>query len=130
VTTSPARTLRVAIALVALVLAVAAEAATAGATAGERPAPGGHEPLGVRRLERVRMVDGNRFRPANLQIDRGTRVRWINRDNVTHTTTSNDGRWDRRLAPGERFTRRFRRAGEFPYRCTIHVGMTGRIVVS
>lgn len=87
----------------------------------------GTEPLG--RTERVRMVDGNRFRPVTLRISRGTRVRWVNRDNVTHTTTSEDGLWDERLEPGERFARRFRRAGTFDYECTIHFGMDGTIVV-
>jgi plastocyanin len=57
-------------------------------------------------------------------------VRWVNRDNVSHTTTSNSGIWDATLSPGERFARRFRRAGEFNYRCTLHTGMIGRIVVT
>ncbi len=76
------------------------------------------------------MVDGNRFRPATLTVARGTRVRWVNSDNVSHTTTSNTGVWAATLSPGERFARRFRRAGEFNYRCTIHTGMIGRIVVN
>ena len=80
--------------------------------------------------QRVRMVDGNRFRPRTVTVARGTRVRWVNRDNVSHTTTSNSGIWDATLSPGERFARRFRRAGEFNYRCTFHTGMTGTIIVS
>jgi plastocyanin len=89
--------------------------------------PGGG-PLGT--VQRVKMVDGNRFRPPVVTIARGTKVRWVNRDNVTHTTTSNTGIWNATLAPGERFARRFRRAGEFDYRCTIHTGMVGTIVVN
>jgi plastocyanin len=87
------------------------------------------EPRGTIETHRVRMVDGNRFRPARITISRGDRVRWVNRDNVVHTTTSSRDLWDATLAPGERFTRRFRRAGTFNYECTIHFGMTGRIVV-
>ena len=87
------------------------------------------EPLGTIETHRVRMVDGNAFRPARITISRGDRVRWVNRDNANHTTTSNGGLWDETLAPGERFTRRFRRAGTFNYECTLHFGMTGRIVV-
>jgi plastocyanin len=89
--------------------------------------PGGG-PLGT--VQRVKMVDGNHFRPQTVTIARGTKVRWVNRDNVSHTTTSNTGIWDATVAPGERFTKRFRRAGEFDYRCTIHTGMIGTIVVS
>jgi plastocyanin len=88
--------------------------------------PRGGEPLGT--VQRIRMVDGNQFRPQRVTISRGTRVRWINRDNVSHTTTGST--WDETLSPGERFSRRFRRAGTFPYECTIHFGMTGRIVVN
>jgi plastocyanin len=87
-------------------------------------------PRGTIPVEVVRMVDGDRFRPATLEVSRGTRVRWVNRDNVDHTTTSNDGLWSARLDPGEVFARRFRRAGEFGYRCTLHFGMRGTIVVS
>ena len=87
----------------------------------------GTEPLGT--ASRVKMVDGNRFRPATLTVSRGTRVRWVNRDNVGHTTTGDS--WDSgRVAPGDAFSKRFRRAGTFDYRCTIHVGMTGTIVVT
>jgi plastocyanin len=88
--------------------------------------PRGGEPLGT--VQRIRMVDGNQFRPQRVTISRGTRVRWINRDNVTHTTTGST--WDATLSPGERFSRRFRRAGTFRYECTIHFGMTGTIVVN
>lgn len=81
-----------------------------------------------RSTARVRMVDGNRFRPATLTIDRGDAVRWVNRDNVAHTTTSDS--WNSgTMSPGETFRRRFRRAGTFAYRCTIHPTMRGTIVV-
>jgi plastocyanin len=99
------------------------------ATAAEPRGDLGADPLGTSEVHRVRMVDGNRFRPTRITISRGDRIRWMNRDNVAHTTTSKRGLWDERLEPGERFSRRFRRAGTFDYRCTIHFGMDGRIVV-
>ena len=82
-------------------------------------------------VHRVRMIDAgtNRFRPARITIDRRDRVRWDNTGSLTHTTTSSDGDWDGRVAPGDSFTRRFRRSGTFTYRCTIHPEMTGTIVV-
>ena len=118
--TSHARIAVVAATAIALVVpAVAAEAKVSGRGMGT---------FGT--VARVRMVDGNRFRPATLTVARGTRVRWVNVDNVSHTTTSNSGIWAATLSPGERFARRFRRAGEFDYRCTFHTGMIGTIVVS
>ena len=93
------------------------------------PTAAAEQPLGTTETHRVRMVDGNVFRPGRITIARGDRVRWVNRDDVTHTTTSNDGLWNQTLAPGERFARRFRRAGTFRYHCMIHSGMTGQIIV-
>ena len=113
---------------VAVVAATAIALVVPAAAAEAQVDPRGVGPLGT--IQRVRMVDGNRFRPPTLTVARGTRVRWVNRDNVSHTTTSNTGIWDSTLSPGERFARRFRRAGEFNYRCTIHTGMSGRIVVT
>lgn len=106
-------------AIALMVLAVAAEA---------RVSRRGMGTLGT--VARVRMVDGNHFRPQTLTVARGTRVRWVNADNVSHTTTSNTGVWAATLSPGDRFARRFRRAGEFDYRCTFHTGMIGTIVVN
>ena len=93
------------------------------------PTASAEQPLGTTETHRVRMVDGNAFRPGRITIARGDRVRWINRDDVTHTTTSNGALWNETLQAGERFSRRFRRAGSFGYRCTIHSGMTGTIIV-
>ena len=70
------------------------------------------------------------FHPRRLEVAPGTTVRWMNRDSVTHTATSNTGIWaSGRIAPGDSFSRVFSRAGIFRYRCTIHPNMTGRIVV-
>ena len=81
-------------------------------------------------VERVRILDF-RFRPGTVEVVRGTRVKWINRGAATHTTTSDTSRWDSgRLAPGESFSRVFRRAGTFAYHCSIHADMTGTVIVS
>jgi plastocyanin len=70
------------------------------------------------------------FKPKTLHITKGTRVKWVNKGSVTHTTTSNKGLWDSgRLAPGERFSRVFRKAGTFKFHCSIHPNMVGKIVV-
>ena len=97
------------------------------------PAVGAHErgggPSAATQVVRVRIIDFA-FRPRNLTIARGTVVRWVNRGGRTHTTTSNTSLWDRTLAPGESFRRRFRRMGTFAYHCSIHPQMTGTITVT
>ena len=77
----------------------------------------------------VRMKD-NFFRSRRVQVEKGTRVKWVNRGSNPHTTTANSGKWDSgTLNPGQSFARRFRKVGTFRYHCEIHDGMTGKIVV-
>ena len=97
------------------------------------PAVGAHERGGSPRVAtqvvRVRVIDFA-FRPRNFTIDSGTVVRWVNRGDRPHTTTSNTSLWNHTLAPGETFGRRFRQMGTFAYHCSIHPQMTGTITVT
>lgn len=113
-----------------LALAAAALIALPPAVAEAAPAPDRTPIRGAIPTVRIRMRD-NVFRPRSVTIQRGTRVRWVNRGSNPHTTTSDTGLWDSGiLSPGDSFARRFRRAGTFRYHCEIHVGMTARIVVT
>jgi plastocyanin len=82
-------------------------------------------------VQRVKIVDFA-FKPGTITIAKGTRVRWTNAGNATHTSTSKTGVWDSgSLAPGATFSRVFRKAGTFKYHCTIHPTlMHGKIVVT
>ena len=73
----------------------------------------------------------NFFAPKTITVQRGTRVRWVNRGDNSHTTTSRTGLWDKPLPPGGSASRVFRRAGVFRYICSIHFseGMRGKVVV-
>jgi plastocyanin len=126
-----AETPRVAAALAtALALMLALGAVPSGAAPRREPGPSEPRTVALASVERVRIVDFA-FRPRRLEVPKGTRVRWVNRGDVSHTTTSTTGVWDSgTLAPGETFSRVFRKRGKFPYLCTIHPDMTGRIVVT
>jgi plastocyanin len=77
----------------------------------------------------VKIVDFA-FKPKVLEIAKGTKVKWVNKGAVGHTTTSNTGVWDSgTLAAGDTFSRTFKKAGTFKYHCSIHSSMTGKIVV-
>ena len=105
---------------VALVVAFVVLAPTAGAR--------GDHTSGTTSRVRVRIVD-NAFRPASITVDRGTVVKWVNRGDNTHTSTSNS--WDSgNIAAGDSFRRRFRHRGTFSYHCTIHPSMVGTIRVT
>jgi plastocyanin len=70
------------------------------------------------------------FNPNPLTVSAGTTVRWTNNDTIAHNTTSNTNVWSSgTLAPGATFDFTFQTAGTYPYRCTIHPGMTGTVVV-
>ncbi len=70
------------------------------------------------------------FGPSELRIPSGTTVRWINKDPVVHTTTSDDDIWGSpALAPGETFSFTFREVGEYLYHCIPHPVMKARVIV-
>jgi plastocyanin len=71
------------------------------------------------------------FSPSELRIPPGTTVRWINKDPVVHTTTSDEEAWGSpALAPGETFSFTFREEGEYPYHCIPHPFMKGAVIVT
>jgi plastocyanin len=80
---------------------------------------------------RTVLIKDFRFSPSKITIERGTKVRWINKDTSPHTATANNGRsFDSgRLGSGQRFSHTFRRAGKKPYHCEIHPHMKGSITV-
>jgi plastocyanin len=80
---------------------------------------------------RTVLIQNFSFKPANITIKRGTKVRWINKDSTAHTATANNGRsFDSgRLRPGKSYTHTFKRAGKKPYHCEIHPDMRASVLV-
>jgi plastocyanin len=71
------------------------------------------------------------FKPATVNISTGDVVVWKNAAGISHTSTSDTGKWDSGIiAPGTTFKKRFKKAGTFAYHCSIHPQMTGSVVVS
>jgi plastocyanin len=81
-------------------------------------------------IAKVKIIDFA-FQPSTITVPRGTMVGWKNLGTVSHTTTSDDGRWNSGpLMPGQIFGVRFRVAGSYSYHCEIHPSMTGTVVVT
>ncbi|MFA5809080.1 MAG: plastocyanin/azurin family copper-binding protein [Thermoleophilia bacterium] len=77
----------------------------------------------------VRM-QGSKFTPADLTVDKGAKVTWINDDSTTHTVTSSSNVFNLgNLDKGKNFGYTFRESGTFEYECTIHPGMKGKVTV-
>ena len=76
------------------------------------------------------VILGMQFTPAELQVQVGDTVRWINQEKRTsHSLLFGDQPESERLLPGEHWERRFERAGDYPYVCGPHPDMKGRIIV-
>lgn len=78
------------------------------------------------------------FKPTNIRISRGTKVVWMNEDNVIHYVNTdahpshtyypqqNSGA----LKKGDVFSLTFDKTGVYPYHCSAHANvMTGSIIV-
>jgi plastocyanin len=72
----------------------------------------------------------NSFSPAAIQVPAGTTVTWRFEDGFVPHDVKADG-----FSSGEpqrkgAFTHTFDQPGTYPYRCTVHDGMDGRVVVA
>src|SRR5215208_6955883 len=82
----------------------------------------------------VRMED-NFFEPANITVEPGTTVTWVQSGNNPHTTTSYDGLWDSGMiegGSGGTFSFTFEEPGTYDYFCIPHeqLGMIGSVTVT
>ena len=75
-------------------------------------------------------IDNFSFGPGTLTVAVGTTVTWTNRDDIPHTVVSTDGAFKSKvLDTDEKFSFTFSKAGSYPYFCSIHPKMTGKVVV-
>ena len=82
--------------------------------------------------------NGKFFIPDTLTVSKGTTATWVNDDSVVHTVTSgkpnskNGGAEfnSSYLDAGKTFQHTFDTAGTFPYYCTLHPFMKGKVIVS
>jgi len=75
-------------------------------------------------------IDNFSFGPATLTVPVGTTVSWTNRDDIPHTVVSTDGVFKSKvLDTDEKFSFTFSKAGNYPYFCSIHPKMTGKVIV-
>lgn len=70
------------------------------------------------------------FERPEIAIPPGTTVRWVNRDPVAHTSTSDALDWDSPLiGPGETWEMTFDEPGRYAYHCRPHPFMKAVVVV-
>lgn len=71
------------------------------------------------------------FTTPVVTIKKGDTVKWIQRDSVGHTVTSDNNAWESSpvLKNGETFEQTFAESGTFTYHCTPHQYMKGKVIV-
>jgi plastocyanin len=82
--------------------------------------------------------EGYQYQPETEQANIGDTVIWTNDNDALHTVTSGSGTDENMgaefdsgmMAIGKTFEHTFTTAGEYPYFCTIHPDMIGKVIVS
>ena len=75
-------------------------------------------------------IDNFTFKAPVVTVRPGTTVTWTNGDDIPHTVVSKDGVFKSKvLDTDEKFSFTFSKAGTYPYFCSIHPKMTGKVVV-
>jgi plastocyanin len=72
----------------------------------------------------------NKFTPPAIQVPAGTEVTWRFEDGFVPHDVKADGFSSGEPRRSGTFTHTFEQPGTFPYRCTLHDGMDGRVVVT
>jgi plastocyanin len=76
------------------------------------------------------VIENFSFVPATLTVKAGTKVTWVNRDDVPHTATATDKRFNSKtLDTDDQFDFTFSEPGTYNYFCALHPKMTGQIIV-
>jgi len=83
----------------------------------------------ARAAERTVVMDGVKFEPATITVERGDSVRWVNKDPFPHTATSRGAFDSKEIAAGKSWKWTARKPGVYDYVCTLHPTMKGSVTV-
>lgn len=77
-------------------------------------------------------IDNFQFTPPALSVAKGTRVTWVNDDDVPHIIASAKGQFTPSplLDTAQRFSYTFDAVGTYPYYCSLHPKMQGTVTVT
>lgn len=119
---------RLILAAVAMVMSLALVAGC-GSLEGEEKSGGGG---GTAKANTTTVVISDfKYRPQTLEVSKGTRVTWVNKDRDQHSVTADNGAFDKTLASGQSYSYTFNEAGTWSYHCRLfnNPGLKGKIVV-
>ncbi len=71
------------------------------------------------------------FKPSDLHVKVGTKVTFKNDDDIPHRVAATDGSfYSKALDTDDVASFTFSKTGTFPYFCTLHPHMQGKIIVT
>jgi amicyanin len=75
-------------------------------------------------------IDNFSFTPQEITVAAGTKVTWVNRDDIPHTVVSTtDAFKSKALDTDDQYSFTFDKAGTYDYFCSIHPKMTAKVIV-
>lgn len=75
-------------------------------------------------------IENFQFSPAEITVEPGTIVEWVNRDQTIHNIILTTARVSSPgMDTGDHYTHRFDVPGDYPYLCALHPHMTGVVHV-
>lgn len=74
-------------------------------------------------------IEGMRFNPDSLTVERDDKIVWVNKDLVAHTATAAHVFDSHEIAPDASWTYVVRKPGRYPYVCTLHPTMKATLIV-
>jgi plastocyanin len=79
----------------------------------------------------VKAKPSKQFSPSIAHVSKGEKVVWKNVSGFSHTVTATSPNWhkDTTIHAGGSTSFTFKKTGTFKYHCTIHAGMSGKIIV-
>ncbi|HXG99714.1 MAG TPA: cupredoxin domain-containing protein [Sphingomicrobium sp.] len=76
------------------------------------------------------IIEAMKFGPMPSEVQAGDVIEWVNRDIFQHTATARDQSFNIDLAPSASGQTVVKQSGAFPFYCTYHPGMEGRLVIA
>lgn len=73
-------------------------------------------------------MQGSAFQPPVIEVPPGTAVTWTFNDGGVEHNVVGDG-WQSDVQSSGTYQRTFTQPGSYPYACTLHIGMDGRVEV-
>ena len=85
---------------------------------------------GSARADDTVKIDNFTFSPATLTVQAGSKVTWVNEDDIPHAVAASDRTYKSQvLDTDQAFSHTFNEPGSFEYFCSLHPHMKGLIVV-